>query len=546
MVNFDGLPKNLQAKLNEFRYVAKSVDDAISMAKAKGTWTEADDKVMSALNGNKAFGVFDVFERAQADKKSDPLAQAIKKDPVSGMRKVFAENLAEDAKKNPEKYAPKYYTLDSGRVVAYQKSKETGKDTYTYYDTNGKEMKEKDFYVKEGIKSLAFIKGNEKSLPKLSGSGAKTLIANNKGKLYVEQYNENADTNASINNFTLFTGCSNGDNITEYKFLNEDTNNIRVTVTAELSSLEAMINKLIEKIPDLSVLQELLKEVQALRKDENANSKDTQVILIRILAAIGDNQKALEIIINEIGDNNDLIKVVIDKLTEGNQTLSDIRDLLKQNNTDNKVIMQLLARIQTLLKNNNKISLDIYNMIKNIDPKDYTAQLNKIIELLEQLDKNNDIRTANVIAAINKLGDDVAGNLAAILEAIQKLPASEQKDYTEILNAILDKIKEGNAQNDANFKAVLDKIKDLGVSVAYGMNAILEAIQNQPDYTSRLDAIIAKLDALGAKAQEILEAIKDHDVKITVDVTGKVTCECNCNCGKPHEGIIGDLEDLLG
>lgn len=353
----------------------------------------------------------------------------------------------------------------------------------------------------------------------------------------------------------LFMSCSGKDDITNYEFVNQNTNNIRVTVTAELSSLEAMINKLIEKMPDLSVLQELLKEVQALRKDENANSKDTQVILIRILAAIGDNQKALEIIINEIGDNNDLIKVVIDKLTEGNQTLSDIRDLLKQNNTDNKVIMQLLARIQTLLKNNNKISLDIYNMIKNIDPKDYTAQLNKIIELLEQLDKNNDVRTANVIAAINKLGDDVAGDLAAILEAIQKLPASKQKDYTEILNAILDKIKEGNAQDDANFKAVLDKIKDLGVSVAYGMNAILDAIKGMPNYNAKLDAILAKMDALEGKVTkngntlvDILNAIKDLKNTINIVIEGdKIKVICNCgNCGgNKHEGIIGDLEELL-
>lgn len=529
-INFDGLPKNLQAKLNEFRYVAKSVDDAIAMAKAKGTWTAADDKAMNALNGNKAFGVFDGFEKSNAQKEKDKMAKAMEKDPVFGMKKLFAENLAEDVRQNPKKYEPQYTKLNSGRTIVYAKDKKTGKETITYLDTDGKKMTEKDFLAAEDLQSIGFKKDkNGKMVAKAVG------------------YPEGVSAWNLLNPLAWVTSCGEKDDITNYNFNIGNDINIKVIVEAELNSEESMINKLIELFPELkSLLEDLLKEVQALRKDENANSQDTQAILLRILDAIGDNKDALNVIIKEIGDNNNLIKVVIDKLTEGNKTLSDIRDLLKQNNADNKTIMQLLARIQSLLNENNKISLGIYNMIKNIDPKDYTAQLNKIIELLEQLDKNNDVRTANVIAAINKLGDDVAGDLAAILEAIQKLPASQQKDYTEILNAILDKIKEGNAQNDANFKAVLDKIKDLGVSVAYGMNAILEAIQNQPDYTSRLDAIIAKLDALGAKAQEILEAIKDHDVKITVDVTGKVTCECNCNCGKPHEGIIGDLEDLLG
>ena len=54
-------------------------------------------------------------------------------------------------------------------------------------------------------------------------------------------------------------------------------------------------------------------------------------------------------------------------------------------------------------------------------------------------------------------------------------------------------------------------------------------------------ALLEKLDKILQKLDEIKDAIKNH--KVEVDVTGKVTCECNC--GKNHEGILGDLNDIL-
>ena len=53
--------------------------------------------------------------------------------------------------------------------------------------------------------------------------------------------------------------------------------------------------------------------------------------------------------------------------------------------------------------------------------------------------------------------------------------------------------------------------------------------------------LLDKLDKILAKLDDILAAIKDH--KVQIDVTGKVTCECNC--GKNHEGILGDIDDIL-
>ena len=74
---------------------------------------------------------------------------------------------------------------------------------------------------------------------------------------------------------------------------------------------------------------------------------------------------------------------------------------------------------------------------------------------------------------------------------------------------------------------------------------LLEAIKNQGGSGGAGfddSKLLEKLDKILNKLDDILAAIKDH--KVTVDVTGKV--ECNCNCGGNHEGILGDLEDILG
>lgn len=677
-INFNDLPKNLQAKLNEFRFVAKSVDDAIEMAKAKGTWTEADTKAMSALNGNKAFGVFDGFEKSKTQKGLEELAAEVKKDPANAVGNLAKKHLAEDVKKHPEKYEPKTMYMPSGRYVVYKKDKNTGKESYTYFDANGKTMTAKDFQRAEDLKQpLSFGRDkNGKLVAKAVGFGG-----------------EKVSNWMALNPLAWLTSCSNEDDVKEYNFVNENKNTINLTIINENSSIAELVAALNECI-------------QGLRDDLN----DIKDLIVTIITNQEKNAASFEayakMILDAVGDNSALIKILIDQMTENNDTLKGLKELITKNHEEDvqyqKKVLELLAGIKfsvdklsadlgdyynniiaTMVKNNvslekienmikalnksvdnlnalitkyategeklgkaileaiNKLNLNTVNSLAGIEAMlkqiienqkisqgqiknltelftkysadtiarlntiidkmgtnstkldaiiellakmdanneqrtkqiiaaieklgddivvnlntiiakldksspDYSEQLAKIIELIETLDKNNEARNQKVLEAIEKLGTDVATSLTAILQAIKDLPINEQKDYTEILNAILDKIKEGNAQNDANFKAVLAKIDELGISVSFGMNAILEAIQNMPDYTEKLNSIIEKLDALGSTAKEILQAIKDHDVKITVDVTGKVKCECNCNCGGPHEGIIGDLNDLLG
>lgn len=331
----------------------------------------------------------------------------------------------------------------------------------------------------------------------------------------------------------------NGSKIDDLKaLLNAINNSVKNGTEVQKQNAEAILKKLDEL--GFNVVDGMDKITQAVQA---GNVKlDTIITILNdikgLVSKYGENGNKLgNAILNAIGKIN--FTATVD--------LSGIEKLLKELGTKQDATTGEVTKLTNLF---NKFSGTTAAQLNTIIAKmgSGSAKLDDIINLLVAMDANQEARNQKVLAAIEKLGGDVTTDLTAILNAINSIPQAEQKDYSAALNAILDKIKEGNANNNANFKAVLDAIEKHGAKVTVGMNAILDAIKNQPDYSTKLDAILKRLDALGAKAQEILEAIKDHDVKITVDVTGKVQCECNCNCGDggKHEGIIGNLNDLLG
>ena len=91
--------------------------------------------------------------------------------------------------------------------------------------------------------------------------------------------------------------------------------------------------------------------------------------------------------------------------------------------------------------------------------------------------------------------------------------------------AILSNLEKEAGKNDIRY----ENIKNL-----------LENIKNKVGSLDG-DELLGRLDKVLAKLDEIKDAIQNH--KVTVDVTGKV--ECKCDCGKNHEGILGDIENLM-
>ena len=154
-------------------------------------------------------------------------------------------------------------------------------------------------------------------------------------------------------------------------------------------------------------------------------------------------------------------------------------------------------------------------------------------------------------------------NCKAIIEAMGNIKVDGGKIDLSSIEAMLRELlaqskKNGNTLSSIDGKldviqiteqAILDKINaeaHKGDERYAATNALLKEILNKVgkqngsyDDGELLKVLNNLSNLLDKKLDDILKAIKDHDVKVTVDVTGKVKCECNC--GSKDEGIIGDL-----
>ena len=613
-INFNDLPKNLQAKLEPYMTVAGSVENAIEAAKVNGKWTEADSKELSTLNGGANWG-----------KTMDEVAFDSSK--ANEYKKMA------DAKKSSKKPIDFHFggksqaQLDSERAQLRRSIVEKRSQGITGYLSAMVDRVKLDMTPeKEGQQiaggSLRWVAAAALAAVTVAFTSCQNDIDIGQNQAvyiprtdYTQQINqiiERLDRLDNNNTAQLTAILKQLDNVIQNQNLTQQQ--LEVQLDAICQKLKGWLEQIIENQIDIKTndnknAQDILNAIMLIvnsDKDINAKLKDLMAILNQI-KAVGESidtttkdileeiKKAKNELIATLNTNNQEVLNAIAKLNENDQKslaiLNEIKNLIntygsqgnaiaeailiavgKINSTDLSGVEALLNKLVKGQKKTNDEISDLTNLfskfssatatqlntiIAKLDKSspNYDAQLNAIIKLLEQLDANNDTRNQKVLDAISKLGADVSGSLTAILAAIQSIPAAQQKDYSDVLNAILDKIKEGNSNNNKNFKAVLDAIAKLGVDVAYGFNTILDAIKNQPDYSAKLDAIIAKLNSIGDGVtangntlKDILKAIKDHDVKVTVDVTGKVQCECNCNCGNGgvHEGILGDLNDLLG
>ncbi len=270
-----------------------------------------------------------------------------------------------------------------------------------------------------------------------------------------------------------------------------------------------------------------------------------------VLNAINDLGTNITGVLNNILTNigNDSAK--LDQIT---QLLAKIDSNIQKYGEDGKTLgNNILNAINKLGSDVSNISAKLTQILNVVNADKDTGK--NIEELLNKVLANMDSNTAKIIDAIANIkieGGGSSGNvdltsIEAMLKELVELTKDNNNALTDIngkldvikvtQQAILDKINVEANKNDERYtkldafmKEVLEKLSS---SAANGYD------------DSKLMEVLSKLsNMIDTRLEEILNAIKDHDVNVTVDVTGKVTCECNC--GKPHEGILGDLEDALG
>ena len=281
-----------------------------------------------------------------------------------------------------------------------------------------------------------------------------------------------------------------------------------------------------------------------LKATEGNSQKLTDItqLLAKMQNQDAEFQKNILNILNKVGTDYIEILNKILEATEGNsQKLTDITQLLaKMQNQDTLFQENILNAIDKLGIN---ITTQLNHILEVINSsgdtgKSIEALLNKVLEKLDTMDKNQQANAQKIIEAINNIKVS-GGNVD--LSSIEKMLA-ELLQLTSKNNNLLENIDAKLDVLNVTANAILDKLdasnKDHKVIIDI-LNGLKETQCKGYDDTQLLKI----LELLSGKLDEILAAIKDHEVHVTVD---EIKVTCTCNCGSNHEGILGELEDVLG
>lgn len=362
-----------------------------------------------------------------------------------------------------------------------------------------------------------------------------------------------------------------------------------------LSNLTTIIEGLAEKlegiIDRLDVNNQYQKDIkEILEKIQSGQMKDSEKLLAMI-----ELLKNIENITGEINNKLDVVINGLKALYSQNQNiqkyLAKIAEYIKQNNNKTDVTNNLLQMLLDKSQSGGLTEAQLEAILKAISENGNKIDITN--KLLADIKGGQEY----ILEAINKFGVDILNKMDVVVKMINNIGGSNNADIKAALEDILKQLVKMDARQSEDTKAILDAIANIKFS---GGNVDLSSVEAMlaklielvgqngkqlSDINAKLDvlnitakAIEAKLDAsnkdhkviidilnglkvnggngyddskllaildlISNKLDDILAAIKDHDVKVTVDVTGKVTCDCNC--GGNHEGILGDLEDLLG
>ena len=417
-----------------------------------------------------------------------------------------------------------------------------------------------------------------------------TDVTNNLLEQLLKQYNNGGISQEDLQKL-LDAIAANGDKI-------DATNQLLVNIQNQDAEFQKKVLDLLANVgTDYSdILNKILQATtnngaalsdinQILAKIQNQDEKFQQKVL-DLLNKAGDNSTE---IISQLGMINQILAKIqgqdetfqnnvlniLNNMKPGEaadytEILNQILEATKGNGTKLDALGQLLAKIQNQDAEFQKNILEAVNKLG----VDIASQLNKVLTAINNISVSGG-DTSNLEALLNKVLEKMDSNTAAIIDAIGNIKPGEggnvdlsslEKMLSELLqltsknNSLLESIDGkmdvikltieaakdeiiahlGNGGGNVDVSAILKKLDEF-MSLS---NANSEAILKKMDTIINLINNIKTYDdsALMAKLDDILAAIKDHN--ITVDITGKVTCECNC--GGNHEGILGDLEDVLG
>ena len=350
-----------------------------------------------------------------------------------------------------------------------------------------------------------------------------------------------------------------------------NTTNINNTITINLSnaSVDELIAQFKEQNEKLNVIIDLLTQA-------NRNTTD----ILAVLAGLGKKVDEIDNYLVEISKGNQDIKELLVKIynkqAEGvkigennNAVLNEILNKLKELGDNDAAKVDLLKQILAKITEDVEQDKDMNEVTKNL--------LETILAKIGTMDANQQAFFNAILAKIDTIGDKGKAALEELLAAINANTAIAEGSQ-ELLAKILEKIEKLGDKADV----VIDLIKNLAITgggtvdltdVTELLKQILaqekangdtlKAIYDKIDVIpAKLDAIIAKFDGLPqageytALLEQIRDKIKpceghncDHGDLAQILLEIKVIIEGlkeKIGDDPRHEGILDDLDDLLG
>ena len=313
------------------------------------------------------------------------------------------------------------------------------------------------------------------------------------------------------------------------------------------AELKSQIGELIKKLGEISEKQDLTNEQL---EQLNATSAHTNE-LIEKYGEKGEQfaKELYQAILTLDEDMNNNYSTLTDEVIKNGDKIDTTNQLLEQNNVlaqQNKVLARKIFRYLTTFGLNMSTQLNQILIALNTGTQTSAAlqsALDRILDAIEQMDANQQERANKILDAIANI--EVQGgtvDLSTVEEMLADLLAETRANgniLTDIdakldvanitITAIKEKMETEYGKNDIRYTNMMNLL-----------NALKGKIDNFDDAT-----LLEKLDLITSNQDKIMDLIKNHQV--TIDVTGKVTCECNCSScnGGNNEGILEDLENVL-
>lgn len=308
--------------------------------------------------------------------------------------------------------------------------------------------------------------------------------------------------------------------------------NLGLDMTANFDKLLDAVNNGNVKLDNITALLQKI-NANVVKNGEDGKKLGDQIL--NYIAAVGF-------------ETNQNFSKLLDAVNNGNVKLDDIKELItqlttqvKQNGEDGKKLGKEI--LDAINKHGVDMNTNFAAVLEAINKG--VAGADSLRDLLEKVLEKQDKNTKAIIEAIGniKVGSGGTVDLSSIEKMLAELLKQSQKNGNILSNidaktdviatttkSILEALNKEFGKNDERYKNI---------------NNLLTVIANKNNGNGNDKVLLEKLDKILQELNVIKDAIKNHKVEVNVNPI-EVKCKCNCGNDGKHEGILGNLNDLLG